>query len=340
MITLLTGLPGNGKTLYALSFVKEWAERENRPVFYSGISGLTLDWTEIDPEKWFECPTGSIVIIDECQRVFRPRSLGRDVPEYVSKLETHRHQGIDLVFITQHPLLADSQIRRLVGCHKHLIRVFGTQAATIHEWASCKDTCDKTSGRSDSIKTRWKYDKKVYEYYKSAELHTVKKNIPLRVYFLFLTPFIIAAAVWYMYTFTKEKSEPLKVQTQSLTSSNNTNNFSNVEHASYKNAKEDARQYVYQETPRVHGLPHTAPKYDHLTKPTIVPVVSMCIDQYRECKCYSQQYTPIAMPREMCRDIMKNGIFRDFDPNPERTKEMQNLLNGQKQGISISPPTS
>jgi len=51
MITLITGLPGNGKTLYTISFVKALAEKENRPVFYSGITDLALDWTEIEPEK-------------------------------------------------------------------------------------------------------------------------------------------------------------------------------------------------------------------------------------------------------------------------------------------------
>jgi hypothetical protein len=59
MICLITGLPGNGKTLYALQWVKDKAEKEGRPVFYARIKGLKLPWTLIDPFKWFECPANA-----------------------------------------------------------------------------------------------------------------------------------------------------------------------------------------------------------------------------------------------------------------------------------------
>ena len=139
MISLITGQPGAGKTLYALNFVKTRAEKENRPVYYSGISDLKLPWLELDKgEDWHGVPEGSIVVIDECQRVFRPRVNGAAVPEHVSKLETHRHSGIDLVLITQHPMLADNNVRRLVGQHFHVVRAFGTKKATVHEWGEVK----------------------------------------------------------------------------------------------------------------------------------------------------------------------------------------------------------
>ena len=49
MITLITGLPGNGKTLYALQYVADLAKRENRPVWYHNITGLSaeLGWHAI-----------------------------------------------------------------------------------------------------------------------------------------------------------------------------------------------------------------------------------------------------------------------------------------------------
>lgn len=83
MIELITGQPGAGKTLFALTRIEERARKEGRPVFYSGIKDLALPWTEIDPEKWTECPPGSIIVIDECQRVLRPRMHGAKVPAYV-----------------------------------------------------------------------------------------------------------------------------------------------------------------------------------------------------------------------------------------------------------------
>lgn len=48
MITLTTGVPGSGKSLYTISQVKEKAEKENRPVYYSGITDLKLPWVEMD----------------------------------------------------------------------------------------------------------------------------------------------------------------------------------------------------------------------------------------------------------------------------------------------------
>ena len=97
MITLITGLPGSGKTLFTIADVMPMAEKENRQVYYSGIAECTVPgWIELENgEDWYNCPDGSIVIIDECQRVFRPRATGAHVPKYVSRFETHRHQGLE-----------------------------------------------------------------------------------------------------------------------------------------------------------------------------------------------------------------------------------------------------
>lgn len=320
MINLVTGLPGNGKTLYALSFVKDWAERDNRPVFYSGIADLKLPWTEIDPEKWFDCPPNSIIVIDECQRVFRPRTISKEVPEYVARLETHRHQGLDLVLITQHPMLADSSIRRLVGNHKHVVRTFGSQRSTIHEWGSVKDNCDKSAGRSDSIKHFWKFDKKAFDYYKSAEVHTVKRSIPMKVYMFFCLPFLIIAAIWYMVGFTQARAgkgdkpkEALVVSAPAQSGSAPASNQKGRASVSYKDAMEDAKQFAFENTPRLQGVPSTAPKYDEITKPNIAPVASGCVASKTKCSCFSQQATPIHTSEAMCRQIVADGFFQDFD---------------------------
>lgn len=327
MINLFTGLPGNGKTLYALSYVKAWAEKDNRPVYYAGIKGLTLPWTEIDPLKWFECPPNSIVVIDECQSVFRPRTVSKEVPEYVSRLETHRHQGIDLVLITQHPLLADSSIRRLVGKHLHIVRTWGTERATIHEWPSARDNCDKPAGRKDSIKHHWKYDKAAYAYYQSAEVHTVKRSIPMRVFVLMVLPLLLIAAAFYVYRFTKKHTDGEPVATSgAATLSPAAAPAGAKKVASYLNAREDAKQYVYENTPRVEGLPHTAPKYDELTAPTQVPAPVACMATASRCNCYTQQATPISMPDNLCRDIVKHGYFQDFDVAGKQNK---NSITGE-----------
>ncbi len=133
-------------------------------------------------------------MIDECQWVFRPRGNGSHVPESVSAMETHRHRGLDLYLITQHPMLLDSNIRRLAGCHWHVVRAFGAHAANVHAWGEVRENCDKN--RAGSIKTFWPYTREVYAYYKSAELHTHKFRPPLRLWALLILPLLIGLAVW------------------------------------------------------------------------------------------------------------------------------------------------
>ena len=93
---------------------------------------------------------------------------------------------------------------------------------------------------------------------------------------------------------------------------------------------QDAQQYVYRETPRVAGLPHTAPKYDELTTPDRVPVPAACIQigavssgKTPRCKCYTQQGTPMDVDYNMCISIAQNGYFRDFDPDGRRQDRQQ-----------------
>ena len=207
-------------------------------------------------------------------------------------------------------MLADSAIRRLTNNHRHVIRTFGTERATIHEWGSVKDNCDKSSARKDSVKHHWKFDKSVYALYKSAEVHTVKRSIPTRVYLLLLAPVLIGLAIFYMYKFTVSKSAPVvDAPVVSAVSSSGGSVPGVVAKASYKNALEDSKEYIFQNQARIEGMPSSAPKYDQITAPTVVPVPSGCVATKTRCSCYTQQATPIKMEQEMCLDIVKNGYF-------------------------------
>lgn len=322
-IELVTGLPGNAKTLYTIGRIKKKAEEEQRPVFYAGIPELTLDWQEIDPVKWMECPPKSIIVIDECQRIFRNRSLGSVPPKHVTDLETHRHLGIDLVFITQHPALVDPAIRKLTQSHIHLVRVYGMEVSTVHQWDSVRDTCDKPSSRKDSNKSRWAFDKSLYSVYKSAEEHTMRRSIPLRVKLLMLAPLLLCAMAYGVYKIMSPRFEKPKATTSQVASTGSAvpaGGRTVASAAPLFDPVADAKNYVAVSTPRVVGLAHTAPKYDSLTVPVRVPVPAMCIERVansaeRElsCKCFSQQGTPMEVPFSMCRGFARDGFFQDFD---------------------------
>lgn len=316
MINLITGLPGAAKTLYTLTIVQAVSKADNRPVFYSGISDVTLPgWTEIDAEQWYTCPPNSLIVIDECQRIFRPRTISKDIPKYVSELETHRHNGLDLYMITQHPMLADSALRRLAGRHLHVVRKFGMQSSTIHEWPGVKDTCDKPTSRVDSIKHMWSFNKSMFGSYKSAEVHTVKRSLPMRIKLLALLPVVLGTLGYFGYQSMQKKMHPAPISAQSPAggpAAQAAAPAKTEQGHSYKNAIEDAKQYAYMQTPRVVGLAYTAPKYDEVTKPSTAPVPAMCIDTAKKCQCYTQQATKISLDLATCKNIAANGYFQDF----------------------------
>lgn len=328
-IELITGLPGNSKTLYTLRYVWDWATKDSRQVFYNGIpftdeGKAKLGWIELeDATKWMECPPNSIVVIDECQKIYRNRSLGSVPGRHVTDLETHRHMGIDLVFITQHPGLIDPAIRKLTQKHMHMMRIMGMEASTVHTWNEVRENCDKPAGRKDSDKKKWIFDKALYPYYKSAQVHTVKKRIPKAVFVLLAVPVALIAAFFLVKSLVLK--EPPKVAPQALPGTGQGVAGSSVQSAPAFDPVADARRYLWNQVPRIEGRQETAPKYDGLTVPSMVPVAAACVYQRsaNRCACYTQQATPLAVPFNQCMDIAHNGSFQEFDPNGRESQDRQ-----------------
>jgi len=313
MLTLITGTPGAGKTLYALQYVKARAEAEKRAVYQSGVADCILPWEILDnPEKWASCPPGSLILIDEAQRVFRPRGTASAVPAYVEALETHRHHGFDIVLTTQHPNLVDANVRRLVGQHFHVVRRFGAQRATIYEWPSAREI--GKAQLSDALRHEFGFPKDAFGWYKSAEVHTHKRKIPFRVLFLLASPLIIGAmvfGVWssvkgYMGLGDKPMPDALKAVGPGV-------------QVSYSAGPLSADAYVARNKPRLPGLLHTAPVYDEVTAPTRAPVPVACISSGERCECYSQDATLLPTEMDYCRWAVARGTFYNFDPNGKAT---------------------
>ena len=186
MITITTGLPGHGKTLYTIEAVERLRQESGRPVYYKrkdgpgdyGIDELQLPWLPLaDATKWFELPAGSIIVIDECQRLFVKRPQSGQVPDYVSKLETHRHDGFDLFLITQDAKNIDAHARRLIEQHWHVQRLYGTERFRLYTWQACHDPTRKADLALAQTSVS-KLNSKFYSAYKSAEVHTVKRRLP------------------------------------------------------------------------------------------------------------------------------------------------------------------
>ena len=174
MITLLTGVPGSGKTLYAV-WLAEKLQNDGREVF-TDIAGYKGGLAA--PDDWRQCPAGSVIIYDECQNRFPAIGRGRSQNELITAMETHRHLGLDLILITQRPGKLHHDVRAVVGLHHHFLRVYGLERAKMFTKDSLiADTLSAHQLRECDQKF-WSFPKHLYHLYDSAEKHTHKAYMP------------------------------------------------------------------------------------------------------------------------------------------------------------------
>jgi len=332
-ITLNTGTPGAGKTLYTLWTVENRRKQENeeaqknwiaagspadnppliREVYYHNIKIKKLPWYKLENvQDWYKLPTGSIIVFDECQEAFPPRPTGSKVPEYVSELAKHRHKGYDIYFITQHPSFVDSYVRKLPEFHNHLMRPFGAKRAVVHSFKGVRDAVDKT--RKDSIRSAFSYPKEVFHWYTSAETHTHKFSMPWKLWALIFVPIAIAACAYGAYYFFEKKINPAPLSPAKLTVKDSTGKSAP---AQIQKATFDPANYK----PRFADLPHTAPRYDEITTPTVAPQIVGCLILNKNCKCVTQQGTYHLASMDFCQSVIANGIFHDFGELAERKRD-------------------
>ena len=187
MITLVTGTPGAGKTLWSVAQLVEKYLPAGRPIF-TNIEGLTLDSplvTLVDDEcmkKWPEYPDGSVFFFDECQSVYRPRAAGSKVPDFIAGFETHRHRGMDFYMITQFPGFIDKNIRELVGRHVHHYRPWGLGRSQMFEWPTYNAEPNPSQTSATAMRKNFVFPKKLYGVYKSSAQHTMKLNLPWKLF--------------------------------------------------------------------------------------------------------------------------------------------------------------
>lgn len=199
MMTLITGTPGSGKSLYAVNMLVEKYLKTDRKI-YCDIDGLKIEGIEKSPDDWRTTPEGSLIIYDEAQRreVFDGRKRSRAVDDIVLEMDKHRHSGHDIIFITQSPTYLKPQILELIGEHYHVHRPYGAPLASIYFWRNAER---KPSGRTAQQYTEnkflFRYDKKLFDYYTSAVEHTHKMRIPPKLIAFMLLPIILAFGVWH-----------------------------------------------------------------------------------------------------------------------------------------------
>lgn len=324
MITLITGIPGMGKTSLLIQMLMEIEKQAERPLFVMGIPDLRLehnvappveDWTELrtSPEDenlklaYFTFPPNSILVVDEAQRVFRPRASASKVPDYVAALETHRHTGLDIILLTQKPKLIDTNVRELVGRYIH-IRA-GLLGRWLYEWPHIADG-ESRIDRSEAVKRKFKPPKQAFSKYKSAEAHTKHKFRVHQVwYWLVIVIGFTAWKGWTLY-------DSVTSRTQQAEQTDAAPSMARQPSAGALPLQLAPKSILEALTPADAHNPLSAPLYAAVAPQPVAPQIEGCISNRARCTCYSQQQTPIWLPEEQCRQRAAGEYYDPYRQPP------------------------
>lgn len=361
MITLITGAPGSGKTLYVVTELLKpligttvWGEdddgqpKEFQRTVFTNINGLVLDHVEIGGEgehsirDWFKWgKPGDFICYDEIQKSWKKRPTGSHVPDYIEHLETHRHYGVEIVLMTQGVGLVDQNLAPLIGRHLHVRRIGFLPMALIYEW----DHCSRATLFSKAIKKRfWWFKRDGYKLYKSSKLHIKPKTaIPTLAYVVVAA---IAGALYFVpgaFNRIAGKTDQVKANVAAVdpktgqptapgAAGNAPGANSGTGHAAGPSGSTadpnqgkpyDSTSFV----PRVSYEPRSAPAYDHLRVVVAMPRVigAYCVGE--ECQCWAQQAVRILTSKD-CHDWVNNRRFDPYLPDrpaPPPPQDSQNV---------------
>lgn len=342
-ITLITGVPGNGKTLRTVWYIKQ-AVAAGEEVFVCNLNGLSIEGVSDfpDPTRWEELPAGAVLVVDEAQQFFRAATGA--VPAYIQAMEKIRHSGIRLILVTQSPALIHTNIRALAGLHEHLVRENGQESATVYRRNRTIDNVRSDKALAAEDHERWSFPKDCYALYKSAEVHTVKRTIKSK-YKRGMVLAGIAAAILgvVMWQVNKIANPPEKQQAGGTT-------LAQAGVGLPAGAKADlpryasATDYATAHLPRFASMPWTMPIYDERSAVADPQLYCMSsrggIDadgRHKEpsCTCLTEQGTRYQLSQPECRTIARYGM--PYNPYRDPVQPMMDSGPGVAAGQGVRP---
>lgn len=192
MIELFEGVPGSGKSYYAVADKFLPAVRAGRRIYiyvdgifldrlarFTGISEAELKeqitvWT--DPMEVMtlheRVEPRSLVVVDEAQSIFRA-AVRLDM-RLLRWLETHRHVGVDILMVCQDYKQMACGVTRLVESTIEFRRLW---IVGLNNYAQARVRGNPEHERGEPIrKFTVTYDRKIYAYYSSYSLAAIKEE--------------------------------------------------------------------------------------------------------------------------------------------------------------------
>lgn len=325
MITLITGTPGSGKSVYAVWHEIKTAIEKGRNVYSCGIPKLTLPAIPMKDEEarsWYKTAPkvnpddpdeiallstveeGSLIVIDEVQRLWRPTGAGQVSPD-IAALEIHRHHGLDFVVITQHPSLLHRNVRALVGKHIHLrATALGNYLYEFPEW--CENPQTK-SARQSCVRSRYRLPKAAFSLYESASLHVkTSKRLPIQYFIFFAILLGVPIGGFLFVKSVMARTNPdnaEKVLTGKPPASSNA-----------VSAVPAPPVQVEDKKPAYLDVSMVTPQIDWSK-------VAACVSNKDVCRCYGDVAERLAVPDRACRDAIEFGWAGRPKPDREPVKQ-------------------
>ncbi|MCL1551649.1 zonular occludens toxin domain-containing protein [Xanthomonas nasturtii] len=328
-ISLLTGLPGSGKSLRIIQAIRYLMDK-GAHVYVCNIDGIAVPGTTpwADPHKWQDLPAGSILFVDEAQHFF-PARRGGDPVETIKAMSTIRHDGVRLVLATQQPNYLDTYLRGLVGYHEHLLRQSGKQKTFIFRNSQIIEEVRSPLPRIKKLYDYevWKQPTECFKFYKSAEVHTMKYQMPALVKkALMILPVValLAGGAWYaVYRDTmfakKADAAPANKTAPSGPS------LAGTASAGAAPKVATAEQYVGQLVPLLADVPWSAPAY--VDRPVVSDPHVYCMATENSCRCVTEQNSRVVMRDDVCRDIARWGEpYNPYKPPHSPAQAQQSPL--------------
>lgn len=320
MLTLITGANGAGKTAYVVAELDRLVREHQRPLVVLGIPDLlvphdvappVVQWTRQVPlpedpsivEAEFTFPEGALIVIDEAQKIYRQRAVGSKVPDHVSAIEKHRHRGLDLWFVTQHPQLLDNAVRRLVARHIHVRATWAGRE--LLEWAEYADP-ESASDRARAVRRSYKLPKRAFGLYKSSSRHEkVRRRLPFAVWVLAVAACAAVFLGWRAYSRVSSVVAGDAVPAEVVTPAAAGARSSGVGAGRGGLALSDFE-------PRFRGRPESAPLYDDLREVVAMPAVIGCMRMRARCSCVTEQGTDVGYSQAECEAWLSSPPFNPW----------------------------
>ncbi|MER0172142.1 MAG: zonular occludens toxin [Nitrosomonas sp.] len=316
-ITLITGKPGSGKTVFALSGYIKPELQKGRIVYTNGIPDLKFQHIELtneDLNRWderepvegrkgvYELTTikeDALIVVDEAADVWPALHL-KTIPEFLQYLRKHRKHAIDFLLLTQDPHFLHPHVLLNVDRHIHLVTDWrGTYS---YEWPEYCVNPIMPSNQARAVSKPYKLDKSVFSEFYSATKHLPKqkRSIPKMVYAAIFMLFAVPAMGYMSYATISSKLEnPIGVNLAKLDETK---------------TEETAKQGV--DSPKTGMVPVVQPATDNtpvkqslsmLSESVDWDQVAACMSSKSHCVCYGHKAQRLNIDPNTCNAAIDYG---------------------------------